>query len=78
MYPKVKMGLKETVAEMTDLLHLLLHDLAKATRGNKTAAQRVRTGTVRLSKISKIYRRESLALERPPKQKKKKTTKKKR
>lgn len=54
------MALKETINKLTDLLLKITKDLTKAERGNKTAAQRVRTGTVRLEKLAKVYRKESI------------------
>ena len=39
-------------------------DLQKAEGGNKAASQRVRTGTVRLEKVAKLYRKESIKTEK--------------
>jgi hypothetical protein len=39
-------------------------DLEKAANGNKAASQRVRTGTVRLEKTAKKYRKESIKAEK--------------
>ena len=58
------MGLSETIQTMKEQLQEICRDLDKSTRGNKSAAQRVRTSTVQLAKIAKIYRKESLAAER--------------
>lgn len=55
------MALRQTVAELKKLLDELQHNLNRAERGNKTASQRVRTGTVKFAKISKTYRKESVA-----------------
>lgn len=49
---------------MHSLLEEIVVDLQKADHGNKAAAQRVRTGTVRLEKVAKIYRKESVAEEK--------------
>lgn len=57
---KRKMGFKETVKKLKDLINVIQCDLKKADRGNKSAAQRVRNGTVRLQKLAKTYRKESL------------------
>lgn len=69
------MALKDTVKEMNDLLNGLVADLEKAERGNKAASQRVRTGTVRLEKVAKRYRKESIAIEKRGGIKKKPATK---
>lgn len=58
------MALKETVENMKDMLAKIQEDLEKADRGNKTAAQRVRTTTIHLQKIAKEYRRQSIDAER--------------
>lgn len=52
------------VTEMRELLAQMIKDLDKAAKGNKTAAQRVRTGSVLLAKVAKEFRRESIALEK--------------
>ena len=54
------MALSYTVNELRELLKSLTQDLEKSAWGNMTAAQRVRTGTVRLEKIARVYRRESM------------------
>jgi len=75
------MSLRDTVQQLGELLEVLTKDLAKANRGYKAAAQRVRTGTVKLEKLAKRYRKESMAAERGGKKKssaKKKTARKKR
>ena len=61
------MGLKETTEQVRVLLQDLGKDLEKATRGNKAAAQRVRTGTIKLEKVAKVYRKESIAAEKKEK-----------
>ena len=58
------MALKETTKHMRDLLHNITHDLQKAENGNKAASQRVRTGTVKLEKTAKLYRKESIKAEK--------------
>ncbi len=65
------MSLHETMNELDRLLANLTKDLVKAFRGNKTAAQRVRTGTIHLEKVAKVFRRESVAAEKTGKFKKK-------
>lgn len=58
------MALKETIKHMRDLLSHIETDLAKAEGGNKAASQRVRTGTVSLEKLAKVYRKESIQHEK--------------
>ena len=58
------MGMKETVRSMKDLLIEMNEDLERAEKGNKTAAQRVRTGSIRFSKLAKLYRKESIKSEK--------------
>ncbi|QLH36080.1 MAG: histone [Parachlamydiaceae bacterium] len=61
------MALKDTVKHLRDLLHAVTHDLEKADKGNKAASQRVRTGTVKMEKIAKLYRKESIKNEKTTK-----------
>lgn len=68
------MVLKDTVSRMKDLLECVTKDLSKAVGGNKAASQRVRTGTIKLEKTAKMYRKESVAAEK--KMKKEKPSKK--
>jgi hypothetical protein len=76
------MALKETMNHINHLLAQVNKDLMKVERGNKAAAQRVRTGTIKLEKIAKLFRKESIAaekkglLKRKPKHKAKKSRKK--
>lgn len=58
------MALNTTIKTMKQLLGCLTNDLEKAETGNKAASQRVRTSTVRLEKVAKLYRKESIAYER--------------
>lgn len=58
------MALHKTVAEMKSLLCEIAQDLEKATNGNKAAAQRVRTGSIKLEKVAKLYRKESIQSEK--------------
>ena len=58
------MGLKETIESMKTHLHQISRDLDKGTNGNKAASQRVRTGTIKLDKVAKKYRKESVAFEK--------------
>lgn len=61
------MAIKETYKHLKDLLLGITHDLDKAEGGNKAAAQRVRTGTVKLEKVAKVYRKESIKTEKQTK-----------
>jgi cobalamin biosynthesis Mg chelatase CobN len=54
------MSFDHTVKELRAQLAQVTQDLEKSVLGNKAAAQRVRTGTVRLEKIAKQYRKESI------------------
>lgn len=54
----------ETLHELKKLLLALQSDVDKAFKGNKSAAQRVRAGTISFTKLAKIYRKESLAAEK--------------
>lgn len=58
------MAIKDTYKHMRDLLGHITQDLLKAEGGNKAASQRVRTGTVKLEKIAKLYRKESIKSEK--------------
>ena len=61
------MALNDTVKNVRNLLANIMQDLEKADNGNKAAAQRVRTGTVKLEKIAKLYRKESIKGEKSTK-----------
>lgn len=65
------MSLKETFKELEELLNHITADLKKSEKGNKAASQRVRTGTVKLEKVAKAYRKESIANEKKNKGQKK-------
>lgn len=58
------MALHGTISNMKDLLNKITQDLGKAESGNKAASQRVRTNTVRLEKVAKSYRKESITSEK--------------
>ena len=58
------MSFKETVIEMRELLLQMSCDLEKAVKGNKTAAQRVRTASIAFSQVAKTFRKESIASEK--------------
>lgn len=70
------MAFKDTIKHLRDLLSQITHDLEKAEKGNKAASQRVRTGTVRMEKVAKLYRKESIKGEKAMKGTKKSTAKK--
>ena len=61
------MALNDTIKNVRNLLANITQDLEKADNGNKAAAQRVRTGTVKLEKIAKLYRKESIKGEKSTK-----------
>ncbi len=61
------MALKDTIDHLRTLLVELVKDLDKATRGNKAASQRVRTKTIKLEKVAKLYRKESISSEKKEK-----------
>jgi hypothetical protein len=65
------MSLSNTFKHMKELLHHITVDLEKSENGNKAASQRVRTGTVKLEKVAKQYRKESIASEKKNKGQKK-------
>jgi len=58
------MSIKDTYKHLKDLLSGVLSDLEKSENGNKAASQRVRTGTVKLEKIAKVFRKESISFEK--------------
>ncbi len=68
------MTLKDTCKQMKSLLEEVCSDLDKAEKGNKAASQRVRTGTIKLEKIAKHYRKESVHAEKGGGGKKKKAS----
>lgn len=72
------MSFLQTTEELVDLLQTILEDVPKMLKGNKTAAQRIRTKTVKMAKVSKIWRKESLDQERKKAKPKKKEKKKRR
>lgn len=65
------MALNDTLAQMNSLLMIMVMDLTKVSKGNKTAAQRVRVNTIDLEKIAKRFRKESVAAEKSGRLKKK-------
>lgn len=72
------MSLSETMDKLEDLLTTLMKDLGKVTKGNRSAAQRVRVGTIRLEKVGKQFRKESVDAEKTGKLRKAKKKLKKR
>lgn len=59
------MALKTTIAQLKKLLSEIQINLDRAdTKGNKSAAQRARTGTIKLAKLAKLYRKESVLAEK--------------
>lgn len=74
---EVDMALVDTVGALETILTNVTKDLRKIGRGNKSAAQRIRVSTIRLEKLGKLFRKESMHAERAS-FKKKKAKKKKR
>ena len=66
------MVLKDTIHAIKEQLASLCEDLEKANNGNRTASQRVRTGTIAFAKIAKLYRKESVVMEKKEAQKERK------
>ncbi len=66
------MSLSDTMSKLEHILVAVSKDLVKVARGNKSAAQRVRVGTLRLEKVGKQFRKESVAAVKKPKKKTKK------
>lgn len=58
------MSYEKTTDNLVDLMENVLKDVPKALKGNKTAAQRIRTKTVELAKVSKEWRKLSLESEK--------------
>ena len=70
------MALSDTMQQMHQILASIGKDLGKVQRGNKAAAQRVRTGTIKFERVAKIFRKESVQAEKAGKFKKKPGSKK--
>lgn len=70
------MSVKVLERRVRELLEEMLFDLGKAERGNKTAAQRVRTKSIEFTKVAKDYRKVSVQAEKKVRKSpaKKKTT----
>ena len=58
------MSIKDTYKHLRELLSNVVSDLEKSENGNKAASQRVRTGTVKLEKLAKLFRKESISFEK--------------
>lgn len=65
------MSIKDTYKHLKELLTNITSDIEKSENGNKAASQRVRTGTVKLEKLAKLFRKESIATEKKTKGQKK-------
>lgn len=65
------MSLNDTITKLESLLLSVVKDLEKVKRANKAAAQRVRVGTIRLERVAKLFRKESVAAAKGGKMKKK-------
>jgi hypothetical protein len=73
-----EMALADTMGKLENILTGLAKDLQKVAKGNKSAAQRVRVGTIQLEKVGKLFRKESVNAEKNSKSRKKKAKKRKR
>jgi hypothetical protein len=71
------MALKDSIKTMDILLCGIAKDLVKAEKGNKAASQRVRTNSIKLEKVAKKYRKESVSEEKKRVKKPKAAPKKK-
>ena len=58
------MTFSKSTDEMTDIIDNIMKDIPKIYRGNKLAAQRVRCATIKLSKVSKKWRKLSIQEEK--------------
>ncbi|MBM3201541.1 MAG: hypothetical protein FJZ56_03940 [Chlamydiae bacterium] len=58
------MSIKTAEKAMRELLEEMLVDLTKAEKGNKTAAQRVRTKSITFAKVAKVFRKLSVSSEK--------------
>lgn len=78
-YTKSTISLYQIYEELEGLLFQIKTDLNKAFSGNKSAAQRVRTGSIHFEQVAKMYRKLSIQENKEQeeqKRKKKKTCKK--
>jgi len=66
------MALKDTINTMKKLISNISDDLDKSCNGNRAAAQRVRTNSIKFAKCAKMYRQESIAAEKKERGKEKK------
>lgn len=58
------MALKDSMDRMNQLLCEIMKDLEKVAGGNRAAAQRARTHSIRFEKVAKLFRKESIAAEK--------------
>ena len=65
------MALSDTINQLEHLIASITNDLPKVSRGNKTAAQRIRTTTILLEKVGLAFRKESMVAVKSGKLKKK-------
>lgn len=65
------MALNDTMNQLHHLLVTVTKDLEKVHKGNRAAAQRVRVGTIKLEKVAKQFRKESVSAEKTGKLKRK-------
>lgn len=65
------MAFNDTMKKLEAVLTNVAKDLVKVKKGNKSAAQRVRVGTINLEKVARDFRKESLAGKKDEKKPKK-------
>lgn len=58
------MAFMDTLRDLNGLFFSLSKDLTKVEKGNKSAAQRIRVGTIQLERVARQFRKESIAVER--------------
>jgi hypothetical protein len=69
------MALKDTINVIRQHLIDLSHNLEKAAKGNRAAAQRVRTESIKFARTAKLFRKESVTAEKGETKKPKKAGK---
>ena len=52
--------MKDLIVEISTMINIILIDLEKSSRGFEVAAQRVRVNTIKLNKLNKKFREQSV------------------
>lgn len=65
------MSFVKSTEQIQELCESILYDIPKVMKNNKSAAQRIRTSSIKLSKLAKTWRKLSLEQERKSLKKKK-------